>query len=137
MKMHERIGDHEFAGFFIRIPLGLYFALAGWEKLQAPGIFVDVVTKMKVLPEQVAVLYGILLPYVEIFAGGLLVLGAWTTLGAILCSLMLASFVMALGIYPDKASRLFNKDLVLLGASIALLYSGGGRFSIDLFRKNG
>lgn len=137
IKLHDRIGDAEFAGFFLRVPLGLYFMVAGWEKLQAPDTFVSAVRQVGVLPDKLATLYGILLPYVEVLAGGLLVFGAWTILGAILCSLMLVSFILALGIYPEIGSKIFNKDIILLSVSLALLYTGGGRFSIDRFRKNG
>lgn len=136
IKLHEPIGQAQYGPFFIRITLGAYFIIAGLKKLQNPGLFVDEVQKFGILKEPLATLYGILLPYIEIGAGGLMVLGIWTTLAAILTSLMLLSFIIALGFFPNpNGDRLFNKDVILLGASLSLLWSGGGFMSVDRFRK--
>ena len=133
IKLHEPIGNGLYAGLFVRVPLGVYFVLAGLMKLKDPQAFVGVVQNYKVLPEPMATLYGILLPYVEIIAGGFLVFGMWTTLAAIVCSLMLVSFLIALGI---KDHLPFNNDVLLLGSAISLLYSGPGAWSFDRFRKS-
>jgi uncharacterized membrane protein YphA (DoxX/SURF4 family) len=78
-----------------------------------------------------------LLPYFELAAGVLLIVGIWTTLAAMLTSLMLLSFVIAFGAFPKGGELLFNKDILLLAASVSLLYSGAGALSIDRFRKTG
>ncbi|NDC39656.1 MAG: DoxX family protein, partial [Proteobacteria bacterium] len=122
---------------FIRLTVGAYFIIAGMTKLDNPTAFVNEVQKFGILKEPLATLYGLLLPYVEILAGGLLVLGLWTTLAAILSSLMLLSFVIALRVFSDPGSHLFNKDIMVLGATLSLLWSGPGFFSIDYFRKTG
>lgn len=134
MKMHEPIGSPDYAALLVRIPLGVYFVMAGLMKLHSPEAFVLSVRKFGVLPEPIATLYGIMLPYFEILAGGFLVIGIWTTLAALLTSLMLISFVVALGL---KSHEPFNKDVLLLGGSLSLLFSGAGRFSVDRFRKAG
>ena len=108
--------------------------LAGLAKLDNLRSFIGEVQKFGILPEPFSTLYAILLPYVEIVAGGMLIIGIWTTLAAICTSLMLASFVFAFGLFPPPG-KLFNKDILLLCASLSLLYSGAGAFSIDRFRK--
>ena len=133
IKLSEPLGNPLFAGLFVRLPLGVYFVMAGLMKLNTPEAFVVSVRKFGILPEPLATLYGILLPYVEIAAGALMALGFWTTLSAILTSLMLLSFVIAFGIRDQHP---FNKDLILLFASISILFSGSGAWSIDRFRKN-
>lgn len=130
------IGNNLYAPLFVRVPLGAYFILAGLAKLKAPLAFVDEIRKFNILPGTTADLFGILLPYFEIISGGLLIIGLWTTAGALLASLLLGSFVYALGVKPDKMP-LFNKDIILLGAAISLLYTGGGAFSIDNFKNGG
>jgi uncharacterized membrane protein YphA (DoxX/SURF4 family) len=137
MKMNEPVGNAMYGPLFIRLSMGAYFILAGLTKLENPAAFVNEVQKFGVLKEPLATLYGLLLPYVEIIAGGLLVVGLWTTLAGILTSLMLLSFVIALRVFPDPTSHLFNKDIMLLGATLSLLWSGPGYFSIDYFRKTG
>lgn len=137
MRMHEPIGNPVFGPLIARLPLGAYFMLAGLEKLNNLPSFIEEVHKFNILPSALATLYGTLLPYVEIGAGGLMVLGLWTTLATILTSLMLISFIYALGVHAAPNSRLFNKDIILLGTSLSLLYSGAGAWSIDRFRKTG
>ena len=134
MKMHEPIGNPLYAGLLLRVPLGLFFVLAGLMKLKDPAAFVQVVHNYKVIPEPFSTLYGILLPYIEVGAGALLIIGMWTTLAASLCSLMLLSFLIAIGLRDHQP---FNKDILLLAVSLSLLYSGPGGWSIDRFRKAG
>ena len=136
MKVNEPIGNPLWAPLFLRLALGAYFILAGLKKLDDPAGFVREIQAYNILPAKISVLYGVLLPYIEVLAGGLLVIGFWTTLGALLCSLMLCSFVIAIGLFPNQ-SGLFNKDLILLGGALTLMFSGGGAFSIDQFRKSG
>lgn len=134
MKVDKPIGDHLWGPFFIRLTLGAYFVLAGYMKLVHHAQFIEEVKRMGVLPELGATLYGILLPYVELVSGALFLVGYWTVFAALLISLMLLSFVVALGPFPEAGSLLFNKDIILLAAALSVLYTGGGRISIDKFR---
>jgi len=133
-KMHEPIGNAAYAGLLLRIPLGLYFAGARLMKIKAPQDFIGVVQSYKVIPEPFSTLYAILLPYIEVGTGVMLVMGIWTTLAAFVCSLMLTSFLIALGLRDHHP---FNKDVILLCTALSLLYSGPGAWSIDRFRKAG
>ena len=140
MKMNQPIGNELYGPLLVRCALGLYFILAGYVKYQDIDGFVTVVHDFGILPSQLATVYAILLPYIEMGAGILLVFGMWTTLAAILTSLMLVSFIIALGPFPHKGSLtsdIFNKDIVLLACSISLLFTGGGSLSVDHFRKTG
>ena len=136
MKMHEPIGNLIYGPLVARLPLAAYFIMAGLYKLDVPAKFLGEVRTLgqAYLPEPMLTLYGILLPYVEIGAGGFLLVGIWTTFTSIILSLCLLSYIMALGFYSGMP---FNKDLVLLGLSLSLLYTGPGAFSIDRFRKGG
>lgn len=136
MKMNEPIGNPIYGPLLIRLTLGLYFVLAGFAKLDNIPGFIKEVQGFHILPDHFATLYAILLPYAEMGAGLLLVIGIWTTLAAVLSSLMLLSFVIAFGAFPH-GEHLFNKDILLLAASLSLLYSGAGALSIDRFRKTG
>lgn len=144
MKLHAPLGNAEYGGLLVRLPLGAYFGLQGLSKLANPVLFIEEVRKAKptlmginLLTEPLGSLYGILLPYMEIIVGALLIVGMWTTLASILSSLMLTSFILAVGWLVKSDPLLFNKDFVLLGASLSLLYIGGGAFSVDKFRRSG
>lgn len=136
MKMNEPIGDSRYGPLFIRVPLAAYFLLAALSKLHQASAFVEEIRRFKVMPDQLATLYGILLPYVEFTAGVFLLLGIWTTLSALLAALMLFSFTLAFGFFPSGLT-IFNKDVLLLGAALSLMYSGAGAYSVDSFRKSG
>lgn len=123
-----------FGPLFIRLTLGTYFVAAGYLKIQNLPGFIAEVQKFNILPGNLSSLYGTLLPYVEMGAGTLMILGFWTTMASSLCGLMLVSFIIAMKLFPAD-NILFNKDVILLGACISLMYSGGGAFSIDGFRK--
>lgn len=134
MKMNEPIGDASIGPLLVRLPVGIYFVLAGLLILKDPTGFVAEVHNMKILPPHAGTIYAIMLPYVQIAAGGLLIIGMWTTLAAGLISLMLLSFVLAFGLYP-AGSHLFSKDIIFLAAAVSLLYTGSGAWSVDRFRK--
>jgi uncharacterized membrane protein YphA (DoxX/SURF4 family) len=134
MKMNEPIGAPAFGPLISRLVLGAYFLLAGLSKLGMLAAFVAQVKSFGVLPENVASLYGVLLPYIEVFVGGCLIIGLWTTLVGFMGSGLLISFICAFGLFPGS-SDIFNKDLVLLGALLCLLYTGPGYYSIDNMRR--
>lgn len=99
MKMTEPIGSSLYAPVFIRCTLGLYFVLAGLAKLDNLPGFISEIQSFHILPQHLATLYAIMLPYLEVGAGALLVLGAWTTLAALATSLILLSFIYVLGVF--------------------------------------
>jgi uncharacterized membrane protein YphA (DoxX/SURF4 family) len=134
IKMNEPIGSPAFGPLFARVAVGSYFLLAGLSKLQMLSAFVSQVKTFGVLPENASSLYGVLLPYLEVFIGGCLILGLWTTMAGFMAAGLLVSFVMAFGFFPGS-SDIFNKDLVLLGCVMCLLYTGPGAYSLDNVRK--
>jgi uncharacterized membrane protein YphA (DoxX/SURF4 family) len=133
-KMNAPIGPATFGPLLARLGLGSYFLLAGLSKLQMLSAFVQQVKTFGVLPENTASLYGVLLPYLEVAIGVFFILGLWTTLAGVLASALLISFVCAFGLFPASAD-IFNKDLVLLGTVLCLLYTGPGAYSLDNVTK--
>lgn len=136
MKINEPIGNPNIGPFFLRVTLGGYFVVAGLMKLDNLPGFIEEVRKFDVMGPNVARLYATLLPYLEVVCGTLLCLGFWTTLAALIASLLLTSFVFAFKVFPNN-NYLFNKDLILLAAAISLMYTGAGSLSIDKFRRDG
>lgn len=141
MKMNEPMGDAAWGPLLVRFPLGAYFLVAGLAKLDQLAAFIAEVKRFGVLPENISSLYGSLLPYTEVFVGGTLILGMWTTLSSSLASIILFSIVVAYGAFPHSASlpsgdiSIFNKDIVLLGMALSLLFTGCGRYGIDNVKK--
>jgi uncharacterized membrane protein YphA (DoxX/SURF4 family) len=134
MKINVPIGNPIYAPLFIRLTLGGYFLLAGVSKLPLLHAFIGQVKSLGVAPENVSTLYATLLPYLEIFVGGALLFGLWTTLVALMAAVMLLSFVFAFGIFPGEF-RIFSKDIILAGGALSLMFSGPGAYSADNLRK--
>ena len=135
MSLSSPIFKSGFAPVLVRISLGMFLFLAGWKKFQEPELFIEVVKSFHVMPDKAAVLYGTLLPYAEMLSGTLLFFGALTTFAAGLSTVLLFSVVYAYGVFPE-GHGVFNKDIVLLAASLSLLASGAGSFSVDSFRNS-
>lgn len=141
MKMNEPMGDAAFGPLLVRLPLGAFILMAGMAKLDQLAAFISEIKKFGILPENIASLYGSLLPYTEVFVGGALILGLWTTLSAALSSIILLSIVIAYGAFPQIPGTvstdmtIFNKDIVLLGMSLSLLFTGCGKYGIDNVKK--
>ncbi len=135
MKFTEPIGNAAFAPLFIRLSLGAYFVMAGLAKSKDVPSFIAEVQQFGFIHEHLATIIGIALPYIEIGAGGMLIMGMWTTLASLVLCIMLSAFVYAFGIFPR--ADLFNTDIILLAAAISVLFSGSGALSVDKFRKDG
>ena len=136
MKPSEPIGNPAWGAFFVRVAVGCFFVLKGLNEIQHVPIAVSGGGLLRNLPPHVNTLLGILIPYLEIAAGALLVVGFWTIIGAMCASLIALFFVYAVGVFP-RGAQLLNQDLVLLAGSISLLYTGAGAFSVDKFRNPG
>jgi uncharacterized membrane protein YphA (DoxX/SURF4 family) len=126
--------DSGIGGLLVRIPIGIYFFMAGRMKLENVGGFVDTVQNFNILPEDLAVLFGVMVPWVETIIGIFLVLGLWTTAISMVTGALLISYIVALGLNPVSPS-LFNKDVMILGAVLSLAASGAGALSVDKFRR--
>jgi uncharacterized membrane protein YphA (DoxX/SURF4 family) len=134
IKINEPIGDSSMGPLWIRLTVGAYFLLAGLSKLQILAGFVAHVKAFGILSDNGAYLYGVTLPYLELFVGGCLLLGLWTTLSSIVGGLMIVSFIWAFGLFPGS-SDIFNKDIVVFGALAGLAFTGPGAFSLDNLRR--
>lgn len=125
-----------------RFLLGLLFLLAGVRKLiptqedqsvfEKLSDFAGYVASQAPLPEILGQAYGYTLPLVEVLAGGMLIIGIFGRVAAGLITLMLLSFIIAMGLnlWPSQGAP-FSKDLILLMLAILLTVCGSGRLSLD------
>jgi len=142
MKINEPIGNTVFAPFFVRIAVGFYLLLEGKAKLSMHNglVIPDFVREIKtltVMPDQIATVYAILLPYLQISFGVLLIIGLWMTLSAGLSALLLCSMIYMWGMYTSINPLTVHGNVVILISTLSLLYSGAGAISVDRFRKGG
>jgi len=87
---------HQWLCLLARIYLGLVFIIASWHKIINPGIFALDVATYQLLPLWIINGFALVLPWVELLAGTMLILGLRTQAAALLVSLMMLSFMIAL-----------------------------------------
>lgn len=119
-----------------RVPLGLYFVLAGYAHFKTQNFATQYVAALPTwMPPEAGKGYSSVLPFLEMAVGGLLLLGLTTRIGGLLGACITGMVVAAAGfrLYPDAGHQM----LVLFGLSILLLCLGGGKFTLDnlLFNK--
>jgi len=115
-----------------RIPLGAYFIVASVGKLHM-GIDKFAQAHLpdapKYLPEDLARRYLTALPWVELSVGILVIIGLLTRVSAGVMTLLLISFMMALGVTMPGLP--FHPNLVFLGTALAIMLCGPGWMSLD------
>lgn len=138
----------DIALILLRVPLGLYFALAGYNKIAGPGIKAFAQSQLENVPpfaQSIGSVYLHALPVGEILIGLMLILGLFTRFAAALIALMLLSFLIAM-MKPFNIVHLtapsqggpFDPNILLLLLSIALVLVGGGRLALGgLLFSNG
>ena len=120
-----------------RIPLGLYFALAGYAHFTTQNFATQYVAALPTwMPSEAGKGYSSMLPFLEMAVGGLLILGLTTRVGGLLAAVITGLVVAAAGfsLDPNAANKLL--PLIVLGLSILLLCIGGGKFTLDNFLFN-
>jgi len=81
-----------------RLVLGGIFIYASLDKIAQPLEFAKIIKNYQILPDVLITLPALMLPWLELFAGILLVAGVWTRSAAWLLSLLLLAFILALGV---------------------------------------
>ena len=79
----------------LRLLLGAYFVYASLDKIASPAAFARIVYQWQVAGPVPSNLVAVTLPWVELLAGTLLVLGVWRREAALVIALLLAVFLGA------------------------------------------
>ncbi len=138
------------AQLVLRLLLGGFFVYASLDKIWSPAAFARVVYQWQASGPLLSNLVAVTLPWVELLAGTLLVLGVWKRESALVIALLLCVFLVAAGSvlargidvencgctslakseattsgWPPPWARgvgwfLVTRDLVMLGAALVL-----------------
>ena len=89
------------AGFFVqgilRLAIGGVFVVAGAMKLWEPALFAKDLANFRLLPDNLVNLVAITVPWIEVLAGGLLIIGGFKKPSALLITTMLVIFLIFIG----------------------------------------
>ncbi len=133
-------------GTVVRIFLGLILGWAGVVKIRNPKAFIEIVKAYNLLPEELVVLWGIFLPWIELVTGLFLFLGLWHRSAVLSCSGLFFVFAAAVGINILRGADIacgcfgFNdtnlyvvlfQDLVFLLCCYFLVFLKSTPYSLD------
>lgn len=143
---------HQWIGLLARLYLGGVFLFACWHKIVHPDSFAVDVATYQILPLPLVNLFAITLPWVELGAGLMLVLGFRARSGALLTSGMMVMFIVALiialakgldmscGCFASQGSeedpisyRTVLRDLCWLALSVYILFLDRRPIGLDTF----
>jgi uncharacterized membrane protein YphA (DoxX/SURF4 family) len=128
---HKAKGGTSFGLFLIRFSVGLFFLIAGLEKITNLEAFVGHVKSMNILSENLSFIFGFTLPFVEVFFGLMYIIGLFTPITSFVLALINISILIAVGVAPENLPFSFN--IILLAINIATIFTGAGSLSIDVF----
>jgi uncharacterized membrane protein YphA (DoxX/SURF4 family) len=80
----------------VRLLLGGVFVHASMDKILHTGDFAGVIANYRILPDSLVNLAAVILPWLELFLGGFLILGIWVPGAALACNMLLGVFSLAL-----------------------------------------
>jgi uncharacterized membrane protein YphA (DoxX/SURF4 family) len=92
----KRIFGSQWLLLVVRVYLGMVFIFACWHKIMTPGTFALDVATYQLLPLWAINGFALVLPWVELIAGAMLILGLRTRAAALLVLCMMVSFIIAL-----------------------------------------
>lgn len=136
------------AGTVVRVFLGVILGWAGIVKIRNPEAFIEIVKAYNLLPEELVVLWGIFLPWIELVTGLFLFLGLWHKSAVLISSVLFLIFAAAVSINILRGADIacgcfgFNEtnlyvvllqDLVFLLCCCFLFLSESTPYSLDNF----
>ncbi len=132
-----------------RVVLAVIFLWSGIEKITHLELFYEAASNYQILPPVLTRFYSAMLPWLEVLCGFYLLIGLFTRQIAVLTSLLILSFIIALssalmsgesfdcgcflgGTEPTPVSpAMLVRNVFLLAAAIFLVFQPGNRWRLD------
>ena len=119
-------------GLFARLFLGFVFAYSGFTKLMQPAAhFSAVIADYGVVPVSLIPAIAVVIPWVEFFVGGFLLLGYAVKPSAVVAAVMSMSFLILLSM-TYRFTGSFPEDCGCFGEGSFFHLSGGQVIFLDL-----
>ena len=101
----------------VRLLLGAFFVYASLDKIASPAGFAKVVYQWQVVGPVPSNLVAVTLPWIELLAGALLIVGAWRREAALVIALLLVVFIAAAGTVMARGIDVENCGCVSVAAN--------------------
>jgi uncharacterized membrane protein YphA (DoxX/SURF4 family) len=130
-------GNNSFGIFLIRFVIGFIFIYAGTKKAMGVEAFIGYVKSLEILPDNLAFIFGFLLPFAEIFFGVLFLIGFLTPFTSIMLIIMELGFI-AVNSHLGSSSNMYSispvaYNILMLACTFHVLFAGAGVVSFDVF----
>jgi putative oxidoreductase len=94
----KRYLAHPWLTIRVQLALGAIFVIAAIPKIADPPSFAHMIYNYRLVPASLINLSALVMPWVELLAGLALILGVWKTAARNLVGILLAVFIIAIGI---------------------------------------
>ncbi len=137
----------------LRVLLGAVFILAAYGKLLHPEVLVSTVINFNILPLGLSKIFAYTLPWIEMIAGIMLIIGFGTRGASFAIAWLLISFIIAIGINMHRGvsmecgcfdifgmnekigSEILLRDVIFFLIAAALVLTKEFLFSVDTFME--
>ena len=117
-------------GWGCRLILGGIFIYASVDKIAHPAQFAQIIFNYKILPPDLVNLAALILPWVEMIAGGLLVLGVFVVPSISILTFLVVIFLAAIGYNLGRGLNFqcgcFSTDPEAMNAGVQMLIRDAG-----------
>lgn len=128
-KARSNIAFQSIGIFLIRFSVGLLFLLAGAKKILNLQEFIKSVQESGQMNDTIAFVLAFILPFMEMFFGGLYIIGLFTPVTSFFIACMSVSFLFVLG--TGHYELPFSYNFIILACSVSTLFTGAGLISFD------
>ena len=94
----KRYLTHPWLTIRVQLALGAIFVIAAIPKIADPPSFAHMIYNYRLMPASLINLSALVMPWVELLAGLALILGIWKTAARNVVGILLAVFIIAIGI---------------------------------------
>jgi uncharacterized membrane protein YphA (DoxX/SURF4 family) len=94
----KRYLTHPWLTIRVQLALGAIFVIAAIPKIADPPSFAHMIYNYRLVPASLINLSALVMPWVELLAGLALILGVWKTAARNVVGILLAVFIIAIGI---------------------------------------
>jgi uncharacterized membrane protein YphA (DoxX/SURF4 family) len=129
-------GNSSFGIFLIRFVIGMIFIIAGARKAMNVEAFIGYVKSLEIFSDNLAFIFGFILPFAEIFFGALFLIGFMTPFTSFVLSIFELIFIFAYSsLYVNNMQYSISPiayNLLMLACTIGIMFSGAGAVSFDV-----
>ena len=130
-------GNASFGLLLIRLTIGSMFLFAGTRKILDIEAFIIHVKSLSILPDNMAFIFGFILPFAEMLLGGLYILGFLTPLTSLCLFSMILGFILSYGGSSVSVTQFSIPEIyyyiVLTACTLMTMFAGAGSISVDFF----